>query len=538
MKRFTELFAEIDHTTKTNAKVAALVKYLAENDDRTILYAVALLIGNRPRRPVTTSALKSWASQEAGIPEWLFEASYHIVGDLAEAIALVLPPPAPSGHRYALPEVIEELADLTEKTDDEKKAIVTDYWRHLTTDERFVFTKLITGNFRMGVSRQLVIKALAVHLGMDEAAVAHRLMGKWVPAAETMASLFAEPSPQGRIFQPYPFYLAYPLDSSPESLGNIGDWYIEKKLDGIRGQIVLRGGQLFVWSRGEDLLTDKFPEFAALVGALPDGTVIDGEILPWRDGIPLPFQVMQTRIGRKNVSQKSLREAPLVMVCYDLLEWKGEDIREMPLQYRRNLLETLLSAPSTPPVLILSDIMPFSQWNEVARFREQARDFHCEGVMLKRKDSVYGSGRRRGNWWKWKTDPLTVDGVLIYAQSGHGRRANLYTDYTFAVWDDDRTLVPFAKAYSGLTDREIAELDAWIKRHTVERFGPVRSVTPHHVFEIAFEGIQQSSRHKSGVALRFPRILRWRKDKSADTADTKATLLQLAAAVNDERQKP
>lgn len=532
MKRFTQLFTAIDQTTKTNEKVAAIVSYLSESDDRNILYTIALLIGNRPRRPVKTSHLKEWAATAAGIPDWLFEESYHIVGDLAEAIALVLPSAPPSRRDFRLPEVIDELAKLPEQTDEQKKEIITDYWRYLNKDERFVFTKLITGNFRMGVSRQLVIKALSIHLGMDEAAVAHRLMGKWIPAAETVASLFSESAGGNRDFQPYPFYLAYQLDAPPESLGDIGDWYIEKKLDGIRGQIVVRNGQLFVWSRGEDLLTDKFPEFAQLTAALPDGTVIDGEIIPWQDDRPLSFQVMQTRIGRKNLSQKSLREAPLVMVCYDLLEWKGEDIRDMPMHYRRNLLETLLSSPDTPhDVLLLSEAMPFNNWQEVAVFRQRARDFHCEGVMLKRKDSAYGSGRRRGHWWKWKTDPLTADGVLIYAQSGHGRRANLYTDYTFAVWDEDGALVPFAKAYSGLTDKEITELDTWIKRNTTERFGPVRSVTPQHVFEIAFEGIQKSSRHKSGVALRFPRILRWRRDKSAEAANSKSDLLQLIAAV-------
>lgn len=532
MKRFARLVATIDRTTKTNDKVAAIADYLKDSDEHSGLYAIALLIGNRPKRPVNTTDLKQWAAELAGIPFWLFEESYHVVGDLAEAITLMLPPnTGEADHR--LPDVIERLATLPDLDDESKKATIIRYWRELDTDQRFVFTKLITGNFRMGVSRQLVTKALAIHLGMDEAAVAHRLMGKWAPADETLATLFAGQPDGARDFQPYPFYLAYALESAPESLGDIGDWYIEKKLDGIRGQIVVRNGQLFIWSRGEDLLTDKFPEFGGLATALPDGTVIDGEIIPWRDGRPLPFQVMQTRIGRKNISQKQLKEAPLVMVCYDLLEWKGEDIREMPLHYRRNVLETLLSPPTVHhAVLLLSDTLTFNQWNEVEVFRKQAREFHCEGVMLKRRDSAYGTGRRKGGWWKWKTDPLTVDGVLIYAQSGHGRRANLYTDYTFAVWDDERILVPFAKAYSGLTDKEINELDNWIKRNTLERFGPVRSVTPHHVFEIAFEGIQQSPRHKSGVALRFPRILRWRRDKSVEEANTKVDLLQLIAAVN------
>ncbi len=532
MKRFARLFTAIDQTTKTNDKVAAIVDYLKDSDDRSSLYAIALLIGNRPKRPVNTTLLKQWAAELAGIPFWLFEESYHVVGDLAESITLVLPPPT-TGADYPLPDVIERLAGLPELEEVRKKEFIVRHWLELDADQRFVFTKLITGNFRMGVSRQLVTKALAKHLDMDESAVAHRLMGKWVAADETLESLFAERPDGTRDFQPYPFYLAYALEGEPESLGAIDDWYIEKKLDGIRGQLIVRNGQLFIWSRGEDLLTDKFPEFAGLANALPDGTVIDGEIIPWRDGRPLPFQVMQTRIGRKNLSQRQLKEAPLVMVCYDLLEWQGTDIREKPLQGRREILETLLaSIKLAHGVLLLSATLAFNQWNEVEVFRKQARGFHCEGVMLKRRDSAYGTGRRKGGWWKWKTDPLTVDGVLIYAQSGHGRRANLYTDYTFAVWDDAGALVPFAKAYSGLTDKEIAELDNWIKRHTIDKFGPVRSVTPHHVFEIAFEGIQQSTRHKSGVALRFPRILRWRRDKSVDEANTKSDLLQLIAAVN------
>ncbi|HWK99716.1 MAG TPA: hypothetical protein VNQ55_07210, partial [Parapedobacter sp.] len=390
MKRFTALFIAIDQTTRTNAKVGPIVNYLADSDDKSALYAIALLIGNRLRRPVKTADLKEWAASAAGIPNWLFEASYHIVGDLAEAIALVLPPQAKPGEAFTLPHVVDELANLSTRRDVEKKETITRYWAHFGKDERFVFTKLITGNFRMGVSRQLVIKALAIHLEMDEAAVAHRLMGKWSPAAETIASLFSETTSAERDLQPYPFYLAYPLDTPPESLGNIADWYIEKKLDGIRGQLIVRNGRLFVWSRGEDLLTDKFPEFAPLAESLPDGTVIDGEIIPWRDGQPLPFQIMQTRIGRKNLSPKSLSEAPLVMVCFDLLEWSGKDIRGKPMmRERRNFLKRLLSSPTPYPALLLAETMAFNSWREVADFRQRAREFHCEGVMLKRKDSLY-----------------------------------------------------------------------------------------------------------------------------------------------------
>lgn len=523
------MFTAIDQTTKTNNKVQAMVDYFTDAKEEDKIFAVSVLIGNKPKRPVKTSELKEWAAQLADLPMWLFEESYYIVGDLAEAIALMLPAQEKE-RQFTLKDTLALLSRLTDLPTEEKKTMIIDYWMSVPTEERFVFNKLITGNFRMGVSRQLVVRALATYLHQEATSIAHQLMGKWDPHEETMASMFAGGSHLDKHYLPYPFFLAYPLDAEPESLGDIDDWYVEKKLDGIRGQIIVRNGGLFVWSRGEDLLTDKFPEFASLSSSLPDGTVIDGEIIPWKEGRPLPFQVMQTRIGRKNISPKYLKEAPLVMVCFDVLEWKGEDLRNRPIEERRKILEMIV-AQHQEENLRLSENLDFSDWKEVGEFRKNARDYHCEGLMLKRKSSPYETGRRRGNWWKWKTDPMTVDGVLLYAQSGHGRRANLFTDYTFAVWDGD-TLVPFAKAYSGLTDKEIAQLDHWIKRNTLEKFGPVRSVRPEHVFEIAFEGINVSSRHKSGVALRFPRILRWRKDKAPQAANTKEDLLQLIEAVN------
>ncbi len=528
MEAFTALFTAIDQTTKTNSKIKALVNYfaLAKEDDK--VHAVSILIGNKPKRPVKTAELKEWAAEIAQLPMWLFEESYYIVGDLAETIALILPP-ATHEKRLTLKETLQLLIRLTDLPPEEKKTIITDYWMSVPAEERLVFNKLITGNFRVGVSRQLVIKALAVYLEQEETAIAHKLMGKWDPHQETMKSMFSPGGHLDKNYLPYPFFLAYQLDVAPESLEDIQDWYVEKKLDGIRGQIIVRNGEIFVWSRGEDLLTDKFPEFAPLRSALPNGTVIDGEILPWKEGGPLPFQLMQTRIGRKTMSPKHLKEAPLVMVCFDVLEWEGQDLREKPLDERRAVLKTILTHARADS-LLLSETMDFKAWAEVATFRKNARDFHCEGVMLKKRTSKYETGRRRGNWWKWKTDPMTVDGVLLYAQSGHGRRANLFTDYTFAVWDGDM-LVPFAKAYSGLKDKEMVELDNWIKRNTLEKFGPVRSVKPEFVFEIAFEGINYSPRHKSGVALRFPRILRWRKDKAPHSANTKEDLLQLIEAV-------
>ncbi len=522
MKLFTQLFYDIDQTTKTNAKVAALLKYFQQAPDEDILYAIALLTGNKPKRPVKTSELKTWAAAEANIPAWLFDDSYYIVGDLAETIALLLPA-ATSKKEYALHKILQHLVKLYALPEEEKKEIILSYWRSMNQTELFIFNKLITGNFRIGLSKQLVVKALAQFLQKEETAIAHQLMGKWNPHTETMASLFAEDM-SAKFYQPYPFYLAYPLETAAEDLGHINEWIIEPKLDGIRGQIISRDNSIYIWSRGEDLLTDKFPEFDPLQKSLPQGTVIDGEIIPWKDGRFLDFSAMQTRIGRKNISKKNLTEVPIVMVCYDILEWQGEDIRSKPLEERRQILINLLNSIPENDILLLSQALDFNNWEEVAAFRNNARAQICEGVMIKRKNSPYETGRRRGNWWKWKTNPMTIDGVLIYAQSGSGRRANLFTDYTFAVWDEEGKLLPFAKAYSGLTDKEIFAVDNWVKRNTIEKFGPVRSVTPHHVFEIAFEGISESPRHKSGIALRFPRILRWRIDKKASEANTIADL--------------
>jgi DNA ligase-1 len=533
MNHFTKLFHSIDSSTKTNDKVAALVEYFKQASDADKVWAIALLIGNKPKRPVKTTDLRLWAAEIANLPLWLIEESYYVVGDLAETLSHI------TGHRVDtqadaikpgethLYEIVDQLKRLQNVSLEEKKETIVNFWQQGSKGENFVFNKLITGNFRMGLSKQSVIKALSIYLEKDEKEVAHRLMGKWDPEKETMESLFSDSALTSKDYLPYPFFLAYSLEEEPSGfLGAIEDWFLEKKYDGIRGQIIVRNNQVFTWSRGEELMTDKFPEFHVLNQYLPDGTVIDGEIIPWKEGIPLPFAVMQTRIGRKNLSAKIIAEAPLVMVCYDLLEERGIDIRHLPLLERREKLISLLQNKEVEEILILSPLVDLKSWDEVANFRTNARDEFCEGLMIKRKTSPYETGRRKGNWWKWKTDPLMIDGVLLYAQSGSGRRANLLTDYTFAVWDEG-VLVPFAKAYSGLTDKEIIRLDKWIRKNTLEKFGPVRSVKPEMVFEIAFEGINKSTRHKSGVALRFPRIARWREDKPVEEANTKEDLLSI-----------
>jgi DNA ligase-1 len=520
MKRFARLFTALDQTTKTNAKVDALADYFSDAPEQDRLWTIALLSGRRPKRAVTANRLREWAAERAGLPLWLFEESYPIVGDLAETIALILPPPSAETDR-ALSEWIADILTLPTMDEQTRKAWVLNAWDTIATTERFVFNKLLTGGFRMGVSQKLMTRALSRATGVAESELAHRLMGDWTPETVSFESLVLTHDPTADLSKPYPFYLAYQLDGSPEDLGTPGDWAAEWKWDGIRGQIVVRGGEHYLWSRGEELMTDRFPEFAVLRDFLPPGTVIDGEVLAWDHAAdaPMSFNALQKRIGRKTVPKKILAEAPAVLRAYDLLECEGEDIRLRPFAHRRDRLHALYEAvPDTAP-LRLSPLLTFGTWDALSDQRAGSRDLGAEGVMLKRLDSPYRDGRKKGDWWKWKVDPLTIDAVMIYAQSGSGRRANLFTDFTFAVRDGNG-LVPFTKAYSGLTDAEFRKITAWVRRNTLERYGPVRAVKPEHVFEIAFEGIQESPRHKSGVALRFPRMSRWRHDKSVSEANT------------------
>ena len=525
MKHFAQLFTNLDQTTKTNTKVAALASYFRKANEQDKLWTVAILSHRRPKRTVNTTLLRTWAAELAGLPQWLFEETYHIVGDLAETIANILPDPEEESNQ-SLSYWIAYIQNLGKLEEAERKEKVFQAWAQLSSTERFVFNKLITGGFRMGVSQKLMVRALSKYTEIEENTLAHRLMGKWTPDTTTFQELILESSDQEDISKPYPFYLAYALENTPEDLGDLSEWQVERKWDGIRGQVIVRGGEVFVWSRGEELVTDKYPEYHLLKELLPDGTVLDGEIMPFKDGKPLPFNVLQTRIGRKNVSKNLMAKAPVVLIAYDLLEHQGEDIRPLPMEERRNRLEQLLEEHPTSGIVLLSDLVESPNWEALKEERENSRAHFSEGLMLKRKSSEYKSGRKRGDWWKWKVDPLTIDAVMIYAQRGHGRRANLFSDFTFAVWDEER-LVPFTKAYSGLTDKEFNEITAWVRQNTVERFGPVRSVKPHHVFEIAFEGIQKSNRHKSGVALRFPRISRWRKDKPMEEANTLVDLQML-----------
>ncbi|HEU5051924.1 MAG TPA: ATP-dependent DNA ligase [Hanamia sp.] len=516
---FAELVAELSTSTKTNDKLQSLVNYFATAPDEDKVWVIAIFSGRRPRRMVSFKLMRQWCAEITNLPDWLFDECQATVGDLAETLALLLPETKnDSEATKSLSFYLEKFIALEKEDESIKKKFIIETWQTLNRDEKFVFNKLITGSFRIGVSQKTIVNALTKVVHVSASVIAHRISGKWDPVTTSFSELLSETSSVSDFSKPYPFYLAYAIDDKVEVLGNTEEWQAEWKWDGIRGQLIKRNNELFVWSRGEELMTDKFPEYFILKDLLPDGVVFDGEIIPSVDGKPLPFAVLQTRIGRKNISKKQLQEAPISFFVYDLLEYNYEDWREKSLRERRKKLEAIVR-PIENYAIQISPVIDFQNWEELTALREKSREMNSEGIMLKRKDSVYKVGRKRGDWWKWKVDPLVIDCVLVYAQKGSGRRSNLYTDYTFAVRDGDQ-LVTFTKAYSGLTDKEFAQIDNFVKRNSIEKFGPVRTVKPELVFEIAFEGIAASNRHKSGVALRFPRMNRWRKDKKVDEINT------------------
>ena len=566
MKRFAQLYRELDQSTATLDKRAALIRYFSEAPPRDAAWALYLLSGGKVagarRKIANTRELREWIGQESGLPDWLVDDSYDQVGDLGETLALLLDDPTEAAPDVALADWIEQrLLPVANKDVEVRRAVIVGAWRTLRYDERLLFNKLLTGALRVGVSQRLVQQALAELTGIDIARLAQRMLGSWSPTPAFLRDLLSPDELPGDRQQPYPFFLASPLESAlraeaepagsaeedPEdvvtpdivalandpdavarALGPVDDWLLEWKWDGIRLQLLRRDGDVALWSRGEERLDGRFPEIEAAAMALPDGTVLDGELLAWREGedAPLAFTALQTRIQRLKPGPKTLADTPVRMQVYDLLELGGEDWRARPQHERRAALEVLIAAHGDPRIVVSARVEADS-WAAAAQLREEARDRGVEGLMLKRANAAYQTGRRRGDWWKWKIDPLTIDAVLLYAQAGHGRRSTLYTDYTFGLWDGD-TLVPVAKAYSGLDDSEILALDKWIRAHTLERFGPVRSVRAHHVFELGFEAVNVSKRHKSGIAVRFPRILRWRQDKPMAEADRLDTLKALA----------
>jgi DNA ligase 1 len=522
MRRFARLYDALDSTTSTNAKVAAMREYFATAPPEDAAWAVFFLTGARLKRVVGPAKLAAWCMEWLRVPAWLFEESMGVAGDLPETIALLVDtarggtPPQPE-ERPLSRWIEERMLPLRGAEEGAQKAAVIAAWEHLPRLECFLFTKLLTGELRVGVSATLAMRAVAAHAGVDAQVVAHRLMGGWQPSAAAYAQLVSKEHADADVSRPYPFALASPLDAPVETLGPRADWLAEWKWDGIRAQLIRRAGRTFLWSRGEELITDRYPELASLAEALPDGTVLDGEVLGFHGDRPLSFGALQTRIGRHEPGAEVLAGSPTALVAYDLLEEQGVDLRALPLRERRARLVALCQGRHSS--LRLSEEVPGDTWEALAAQRAQSRERGVEGLMLKRWSSPYVGGRRRGDLWKWKIDPWSIDAVLIYAQPGQGRRASLFTDLTFGVWQG-RELLPIAKAYSGLSDEELARLDKWIRQHTIERHGPVRAVEPVHVFELHFEGIQESARHKSGIAVRFPRIARWRTDKRPEDADT------------------
>lgn len=528
MIRFAQLYNAIDSTTKTNEKIAAMKAYFAAAIPDDAAWATYFLSGNKLRQLVPTKLLRVWAAEEAGVPTWLLEESYHAVGDLAETLSLVVPPGEVDDDVPLSVWVNERLMPLRTMDESDQRTAVVRIWKATPAAMRLVVMKLITGAFRVGVSKRLVTRAIAEVSDISADVVSHRLMGNWTPTADFYTRLI-DPDVQDTVAsQPYPFCLAHPVDNDvgPAPIGDAGDYIAEWKWDGIRGQVIRRSGRTFIWSRGEELMENRWPEIESAAECLPDGAVIDGEILAsTSDGIVLPFAQLQRRIARKTVGKKLLAEVPVVFRAFDMLEHDGIDIRGLSMIDRRQRLESVLGAIDHPHLKV-TELISGTSWDAWAKVRQQSRDKNAEGLMLKRRDGVYDVGRVRGTWWKWKVSPYTIDAVLIYAQKGHGKRSGLFTDYTFALWDDG-VLVPFAKAYSGLDDAEIRKVDKFVRQNTNDAFGPVRSVTPTLVMELAFEGLQRSTRHKSGIATRFPRIVRWRHDKKPADANTLGDLLEL-----------
>ncbi|MDO7682837.1 MAG: ATP-dependent DNA ligase [Pirellulales bacterium] len=563
MKRFSDLYWKLDGTTSTNQKIEALKEYFVSAPPEDAACGLRVLCGAKQLRAVSTRLLRAWAAEFAELPLWLVEESYAHVGDLAETLALILPdqPTDESGNQNHSTEPLslsrcfeETIRGLKGKPDSHKRQVVEETWKRLTPRERIVWHKLLTGGCRVGVSRTLVARALAEMSGLEPAVLAERMMAATIETAEDFQSLISPKPTSADSLRPYPFFLASPISCEPQELGSTADWQAEWKWDGMRAQVVRRSAGISIWSRGEERMNDAFPEIVEAAESLPDGTVLDGELLAAHPNNLLPFSMLSRRASRKRAGKKIRTEIPAVFVAYDLLETQGKDIRSEPLSLRRRKLLTIVPsafqekpASSGGPVKLhhnpptSSDIRMFHSplvdghsWDELTLARQQARQRGVEGLMLKRIASNYAHGRPRGDWWKWKVEPLEIDAVLHYAQAGHGRRAGLHTDYTLGVWDGDQ-LVTVAKAYSGLSDKELIEIDKIIRSTTIERHGPVRVVQPTLVFQLAFENVSRSTRHKSGIAVRFPRIARWRRDKLPHEAATLSDLKLLLAQATGQQ---
>ena len=547
-RSFGNLINNLEQCNSTKKKINLISVFIKDIDPRDGSWILLLLMSSRQKRVITGRRLKDILQASFRMPSWLIDDCFAQVGDSAETISLLWPqlkseltdaniecsevynklfnePKESKPLHWWMETLLPAIKDATETT---QNRLILKLWSDIADQDHYLTNKLITGGFRNGVSKGLVVKSIAKAYKLDESTVLERLMKPieinniWFQELTHPVSI--NRTDRGAI--PYPFYLASPVEIEKIKETPPADWRLEYKWDGIRGQLIKRDTGAYLWSRGEELVNHVFPEIIEMAENLPDGTVLDGEILCWQKDVrkPMAFASLQRRLGRKTVNKKLLKECPTVFLAYDILEHKSIDIRAYNLRDRLKLLESV-QLNYNHPCLVIDNEKEFAEWEELIQLRDRARLEGAEGLMIKKISSHYLSGRKRGYWWKYKHDPMTLDAVLIYAQAGTGKRANLFTDYTFALWDNsnknskDRKLVTFAKAYSGLNNSELMELDKWIRTHTIERYGPTRVVEQKQIFEIAFEGVMESKRHKCGLAVRFPRIHRWRIDKPVMEAD-------------------
>ena len=538
LNKFSKLFEDLDSNNSSNKKVNFLTKYFKLNNNLNNILTIYLLIGKKNKRFISGKSLREYYANIYKIPKWLIDECYSKVGDSAEVIALLLQDKILEKNikdDISLNELINEILPKLKKLDENKKKLyIKSLWEKISKDNQLIFNKILSGTFRIGVSKGLVVKAISNMTGVDESIILHRLMGELEPIEETYMFLINQKLEQKELdYKPYPFQLANTFDERIKETISVDKYQFEPKWDGIRSQIIKRSNNISIWTRGEELVNKTFPELIKIISHFKNDFVLDGEILIWDENKNRPknFSLLQKRLGRKSPSLKIQKDLPVVFMAYDILEINGKDIRSKILSERRNILEKSFSNLISEDKSIIGKIKitklhQISNWIDLEEVKNSARKSNTEGLVIKDKQSEYVPGRKKGNWWKYKIDPMQLDGILIYARPGSGKRADLYTDYSFGIWEDNK-LVKFANAYSGLNNEEIRELDKWIRRNTLEKFGPVRSVKPELVFEISFDNIQISKRHKSGIALRFPRITKWRRDKNIMEADNLENALKM-----------
>ncbi len=533
MRRFAELIDRLIYTPGRNAKLRLIGDYLRATPDPDRGWALAALTGEIDLPAVKSAAIR--AMMEERSDPALFRMSRDFVGDTAETVALLWPDPADDiGATPTISAIIARLAVLKRG---EGPAVLAALLDTMDAEARYALIKLASGGLRVGVSGRLARTAVANAFAVDVETIEE----VWHGLAPPYAELFAWAEGRGPLpcidNQPVfrPFMLAHPLEEpgAPERAVDLADYAAEWKWDGIRVQLVHAGGETRLYSRGGDDITAAFPDIA---NAFAHDAVLDGELLVrgivqgGEDGGAASFNALQQRLGRKSVSAAMLRDAPAFVRLYDVLVDAGEDVRALPWSERRARLEALMPALD-PERFDLSALIEAADFDALATIRAASRDSAIEGVMLKRRDAPYVAGRRAGLWYKWKRDPLTVDCVMLYAQRGSGKRSSFYSDYTFGCWSGDPDaggeLLPVGKAYSGFTDEELRWLDKFVRDNSMARFGPVREVAKSLVLEVAFDSVHRSKRHKSGLAMRFPRISRIRRDKPAAEADHVATLLAM-----------